>query len=56
MYADANEAWYLQIVLSNEGVPHISRDKDILCNFKQNTINHCLAKTQTATVLVADNN
>lgn len=56
MYADANKVWYLEIVLSDEGVPHASRDKDILCDFKQNIINHCLAKVQTATVLVTDNN
>lgn len=46
----------LEIVLSDEGVPYVSRDKDILCDFKQNIVNHCLAKIQTATVLVTDNN
>lgn len=57
MYADANDykVWYVEIVLSDEGVPHISKDKDILCDFKQNIINHCLAKIQIASVLVTDN-
>lgn len=58
MYADANkyQVWHVEIVLSDGGVPHISRDTDILCDFKQNIINHCLAKIQIASVLVTDNN
>lgn len=58
MYADVNncKVQYLEIVLSDEGVPHVSKDKDILCDFKQNIINHCLAKIQIATTVVTDNN
>lgn len=54
--ADANKVWDTEIVLSNEGVPYVSRDKDILCSFQQNIINHPLPKTPVATVLVTDNN
>lgn len=45
-----------EIVWSNEGVPHVSRDKDTLCGFQQNIINHPLPKTPVATVLVTDSN
>lgn len=58
MHADANnyEVWYLEIVLSDQGVPRVSRDKDAQCYFRQNSINDCLAQIHIATVLVTDNN
>lgn len=27
----------------DQGVPSVSRDKDILCDFRQNNVNDCLA-------------
>jgi len=41
MYADANKVQYLEIVLSDEGVPHVSRDKDILTKI-------CLTSSKTS--------